>query len=1587
VSTVVDLEVSSLDHSNSNPHLDWTQQRIVSEIPLDGLDNTQAQLIQQMLLSRSRVLSRGDSDIGMAAVTRHRIELHDETPIRQKPRRFPDPIVEAVEQQCHELEALDIIERSKSPWSSPIVPIRKKDGSIRLCIDYRKLNSVTKADRFPMPNLNGLVYSLHGMQYFSTLDLVRGYYQIPLEESSKELTAFSTTKNHYQFKRLSFGLKNAPAAFQREMQEILRAFPSRQVIVYIDDILIMSRSFEEHLELIDRVLGTFENYGIKIKPSKCRFFKRSVPFLGHVVGSSGLQKAPEYVDQVTNFPKPSTVSQLRQFLGLVNFQRKFIPNCSVIAQPLSCLTGGPKKKQITWTDAMDSAFNKLKELMKQDLMLSYPDYSPNASKLQLYVDASGYGAGACLMQCQDGEQRVIAHNSMSFNHAQRRYSTIDRELAAIRWGIKSFRPFLYGIPFILYTDHRPLTYMKNMAGENSRINRTLHELEEFDMEIRYIKGESNTAADTLSRMVHLNQDHHAEEVDPGYLPQGLKILQYAEGGGDSMVQSLFLVLQHHQSQMDPNIPLPGDRDELRVLLVEELISHPEKYHFSLSKHKRQQLMLSQKQGHLLGEEILVVFYGIFGLEVWVHCGMEKPIIHTLAAFSTTSSTRRIHLQLLSGMHYNPVVEDQMYQSPNQVKSNFLLPVRSDSGDFDDSDLEVDDGVLLANFQWLQVSCSCARFVRSTTTVQLNGTTYCALLDTGAQVSLIREDVWLALPTSIKETSRIITEEPVRLHGVGGGSASVVEIVSLPIGLVGLASGRSFPFAVVRQDSLPFCFLLGANFIKVHDLSVDFQRKSFKFTVDGVTLVYPLGSESRNRQDVQFCFEHIVCPADAHDVFPLYLDIDDMGALQVRNHAIRLLRRMVTDEVDTHQWKQRCLQQFKRYSDKLKVTNDLLWFSRDRLSVPVITYNFLVEVVITVHWNMSHIGRHKLIEIVSKHFWHPGLDAVARDVCACCITCQTCKIAHQTVAPPTLKIMTSCPFELVSVDLIDFPRTARGFVTMLMAVDQFSKWLVAVPLKDKKGETVAHALEHRVLPILPRCPDRVLSDNGPEFRSAKFSSTLSKYGITHSRSTPYKPSSNGGVERVNRTIAEVLRSSIGHSSSWDLELARAVMIYNTTVHRELKMSPSECLLRIPHDITSQPLIPLETKQQWTEGHPSFVSFRQGQLVLMKIHRTGNLTIDKLKPKYEGPFRITKVQDNGVTYVIEHTINGNRYTKSVHHKHIKKFNVPPKYLLGHPCYIKFHPSRCAPTVTLESNRGLDSDDCLPIVFEFSGDSRSDSDLASDVPAELVPADPPAPQIASNRTSYVKPVKLKHKRRGHVGREKRLNTLVECLELLPCSEQVVFSEYLFPYRHSTPVRRDIYPFPDGNLSSIAPQKSFIDTMDGMGKEVNSVQELEDRASTCVDVFERHINTLGGEGSNIDNLDVADQPVEAPAVETPVADPDNLEFSGFEMVSGGNFSGFQSVPLSDLPIGKTSTPQNRLQELRNIIAEARLSIEQSRRSHATISARGGLLQATTSSLSHSPAVAGSLWTPVRQTRSRGPAVLLPNVQSFTIERKRKGA
>ena len=376
LNTIVDVEVNTGKISSS----DDREQRI-DAIELNGLEPEQADLVKRLLKQGKAAISQGDDDIGCAGVTRHRIELYDSTPIRQRPRRFPEPVTEEIERQCEELMDIGVIEYSKSSFSSPVVPIRKKDGSLRLCIDYRKLNKVTKPDRFPMPNMSDLIFGLQGTQYFTTLDLVRGYYQVPLDPETAEYTAFSTPRNHYQFKRLAFGLRNAPGAFQREMQEVLRGFDNKQVIVYIDDILILGRTFDEHMELVGRVLNTLIEYGMKIKLGKCEWFREQVCFLGHLVGRNGIQKDPEYVNAVQNFPKPENVKKLRSFLGLVNFQRKFIQNCSQICAPLNRWMGSSEKTKLVWDHEMEEAYKQLKDAMALDLQLWYPDYSAEASLL------------------------------------------------------------------------------------------------------------------------------------------------------------------------------------------------------------------------------------------------------------------------------------------------------------------------------------------------------------------------------------------------------------------------------------------------------------------------------------------------------------------------------------------------------------------------------------------------------------------------------------------------------------------------------------------------------------------------------------------------------------------------------------------------------------------------------------------------------------------------------------------------------------------------------------------------------------------------------------------------------------------------------------------------------------------------------------------------------------------------------------------------------------------------------------------------------------------------------------------------------
>ena len=621
VSTTIEIEPEDNERGET-----WTMEKLKDTTDIgESVRTDEKEMVYQMLMKNQLVLSKNDFDIGKAKVSPHTIELTSKSPIWQKPRRFAEPVNIEIERQCEELLALDIIEHSESQFSSPIVPVRKKDGGLRMCIDYRKLNSITKTEKFPMPNLSELVYRAGNIQYFTKLDLTKGYYHIALDDNSKQYTAFSTPHNHYQFKTLSFGLKNSGIAFQRCMQQILSEFGFENVLVYIDDILIMSNTFEEHLNLVKKVLTTLANNGIKVKLSKCEFFKKEVNFLGHVLNNKGIRKDPEFVKKIIDYPKPTNITELRQFLGLANFQRKFVKNCSTIAKPLTELTGGPKKKILSWTESMNNAFEQLKSKLAEEITLTFPNYSPDAEKLQLFVDASGVGAGACLSQYQDNQHKVIAYSSMTFTDTQRRYSTIERELLAIRWGVKSFRSFLFGVTFELYTDHKPLLYLHNMQQENSKFMRTINDLSDYDFVIKYRPGSENEAADAMSRIVPKIAGSEDELVNQYKLPKGFQVIKEVRGGGDSLFESVVICFEALRED-GVEKALTIDQAILRKEAVEEVMENPGRYNIKLTKEVKRRWAAMRHPGQLPTEEVMLAMCTLYGIEIWLHYGMVSPVV-------------------------------------------------------------------------------------------------------------------------------------------------------------------------------------------------------------------------------------------------------------------------------------------------------------------------------------------------------------------------------------------------------------------------------------------------------------------------------------------------------------------------------------------------------------------------------------------------------------------------------------------------------------------------------------------------------------------------------------------------------------------------------------------------------------------------------------------------------------------------------------------------------------------------------------------------------------------------------------------------
>lgn len=486
-------------------------QKIIRTEHLSPLETSE--LLKVVYENQSTLLKEGEK-LSATTATKHKIITSDDSPIYTKSYRYPHHFKKDVHEQIQEMLDNGIIQPSVSPYSAPIwVVPKKQDASgkkkVRVVIDYRKLNEKTIDDRFPMPQIEEILDNLGKSVYFTTLDLKSGFHQIPMDPAHKEKTAFSTDKGHFEFNRMPFGLKNAPATFQRAMNNILGEYIGTICYVYLDDIVIVGYNLQNHLENLECVLKRLAQFNLKIQLDKCEFLKRETEFLGHIISSTGVKANPEKIEKIISWPLPKTQKEIKQFLGLAGYYRRFIKDFSKITRPMTKYL--KKDEAINLQDqTYIEAFATLKQIISTDQVLTYPQFD---KPFILTTDASDYAIGAVLSQIQDKIEKPIAFASRTLNDAETRYATIEKEALAIVWAINKFKPYLYGAKFTLLTDHKPLTFLKN-SSKNDKILRWALDLKNYSFDVLYKEGKTNVVADALSRRpneINVNESNNNED--------------------------------------------------------------------------------------------------------------------------------------------------------------------------------------------------------------------------------------------------------------------------------------------------------------------------------------------------------------------------------------------------------------------------------------------------------------------------------------------------------------------------------------------------------------------------------------------------------------------------------------------------------------------------------------------------------------------------------------------------------------------------------------------------------------------------------------------------------------------------------------------------------------------------------------------------------------------------------------------------------------------------------------------------------------------------------------------------------------------
>ena len=575
--------------------------------------------IEKIILHYHDVFTLPGDPLPCTNLASHKIVIKEEKVINNRSYKPPECHRQEINNQVKDMYVKGIIKNSDSPYNSPLWVVPKKvDASgqkkWRIVVDFRKLNEMTDQDAYPLPVIDDILDHLGKAKFFSAFDLSSGFHQISMDENSKKYTAFSTSEGHFEYERMPFGLKNAPATFQRMMDTALKGLIGKICFVYLDDIVVFGSTMEQHNQNIVILFERLRKTGLKLQPDKCEFLRPELEYLGHVITKDGVKPNPKKLEAVMNFKRPSNVTEVKSFLGLAGYYRKFIQNFSSKAKQLTELT--KDKTTFYWTSECEKSFKILKNELCSSPVLRYPDYK---KEFTLTTDASNKGLGAVLSQ----EGHPCYYISRTLNKAEENYNTTEKELLAIVWAVKRLRQYLLGHKFKIQTDHQALTWLFNVKDPSSRLLRWRLKLEEYDYTIEYCKGKENLTIlkPNAERKLWIKLYKSQNKIPPHLMPRDYILLPPFD-------EIKWLTLLNEASENCNNRKLT----RVRLHAIDPLITPIEKIklkiliHFLGNERPEQQYLFCENAiGEITNEEKEEIIRECHGITAAQHFGENKSI--------------------------------------------------------------------------------------------------------------------------------------------------------------------------------------------------------------------------------------------------------------------------------------------------------------------------------------------------------------------------------------------------------------------------------------------------------------------------------------------------------------------------------------------------------------------------------------------------------------------------------------------------------------------------------------------------------------------------------------------------------------------------------------------------------------------------------------------------------------------------------------------------------------------------------------------------------------------------------------------------